>query len=49
MGVIDTDIVNAFIFQLEYYFALTNMLDENLYTRFASMLLTNNAAFWLQS
>ena len=26
-GVIDTDTVNVFIFQFEYYFSLTNMVD----------------------
>ena len=26
-GVIDTDAVNAFISQIEYYFALTNIVD----------------------
>ena len=48
-GVIDTDAVNAFIFQVEKYFALTNRVDANLCARFASMLLTNNEAIWLQS
>ena len=48
-GVIDTDAVNAFIFQVEKYFALINMVDANQYARFALMLLTNNAAICLQS
>ena len=48
-GVIDTDIVNVFIFQVEQYFALIIMLDANKRARFASMPLTDNAAIWLQS
>ena len=48
-GVIKTDTVSVFIFQVEQYFALTNMVDANLQDGFASMLLTNNAAVWLQS
>ena len=48
-GVINIDTVNAFIFQVEQYLALTNMVDKNYCSRFASMLLTNNAAVWLQS
>ena len=48
-GVIDTDTVNAFIFQVEQYFSPTYMVDANQYAKFASMLFTDNAAIWLQS
>ena len=48
-GVIDMDAKSAFIFHIKYYFALTNILDAKLHARFASILLTNSTAVWLQS
>ena len=46
---IDTNTVNIFFFQVKYYFALANMVDANYHARFVSMLITDNAAIWLQS
>ena len=47
-GVMDGDVVRAFVFQVERYFALVGLSDGNQQAQFLSMLLLDHAALWLQ-
>ena len=48
-GSMDLDLLESFFFQVERYFALVGLTDENKAANFVSMLLTKHAAVWLRS
>ena len=45
----DSEVVDAWVFQVENYFALAGIVDENVKARYASTLLVKSAAIWLRS
>ena len=45
----DMEIVESWVYQLENYFALTNVVDTNIQARYATLLLTKSAAIWLKT
>ena len=45
----DLEILEAWLFQVENYFALMGMVDNNVKARFSVMLLDKSAAIWLRN
>ena len=45
----DLEVLEAWIFQLENYFGLTGMIDNNVKARYSVMLLEKSAAIWLRN
>ena len=41
--------VESWVYQIENYFVLANVSDENLKARYATLLLTKSAAIWLHT
>ena len=48
-GEMDLEILDAWLFQVENYFALSKVTEENTKARFATMLLEKSAAIWLRN
>ena len=45
----DLEILDAWLFQVENYFELSKVTEENTKARFATMLLEKSAAIWLRN
>ena len=41
--------VESWVYQIENYFVLANVQNENLKARYATLLLTKSAAIWLRT
>ena len=41
--------VESWVYQIENYFVLANVSNENLKARYATLLLTKSAAIWLRT
>ena len=45
----DMEKVESWVYQIENYFVLANVQNENFKARYATLLLTKSAAIWLRT
>ena len=45
----DMEKVETWVYQIEYYFILANVKNENLKAKYATLFLTKSTAIWLHT